>query len=160
MEGNWKLTRITKSTFLRKATQSTPSIWRHIDFYCCHFTTRWELFSLPIKAWDWGFFFLPGISSIRSNLISMKIAIFSLTLFAFLIFQFYSGSITSSILQMKPNSIKTLSDLIESPLHLSVEDIIYNKDFFNVHQDQGFAFMWSCKALIYFIKRPPVVTHS
>lgn len=64
----------------------------------------------------------------------MKIAIFSLALFAFLIFQFYSGSITSSILQMKPNSIKTLSDLIDSPLQLSAEDIIYNKDFFNVRE--------------------------
>lgn len=78
------------------------------------------------------FIFNLGITSIRSNLLSMKITIFLLTLFGFLIFQFYSGSITSSLLQAQPDSIKTLRDLIDSPLQLAVEDIIYNKDFFNV----------------------------
>lgn len=68
----------------------------------------------------------------RSNLLAMKITIFLLTMFAFLIFQFYSGSITSSILRTKSDSIKTLADLVDSPLQLAVEDIIYNKDFFNV----------------------------
>jgi hypothetical protein len=68
----------------------------------------------------------------RSNLLAMKFTIFLLTMFAFLIFQFYSGSITSSILRTKSDSIKTLADLVDSPLHLAVEDIIYNKDFFNV----------------------------
>lgn len=53
-------------------------------------------------------------------------------MFAFLIFQFYSGSITSSILQAQPDSIKSLRDLIESPLQLAVEDIIYTRDFFYV----------------------------
>lgn len=84
--------------------------------------------------WDISIFLVPtGITSIRSNLLSMKITIFLLTTFSFLIFQFYSGSITSSILQAQPDSIKTLRDLIDSDkLQLAVEDIIYSKDFFNV----------------------------
>lgn len=85
------------------------------------------------NCWDISIFLVSiGITGIRSNLLSMKITIFLLTMFAFLIFQFYSGSITSSILQAQPDSIKTLRDLIDTPLQLAVEDVIYSKDFFNV----------------------------
>lgn len=53
-------------------------------------------------------------------------------LFGFLVFQFYSASIVGSLLMEKPKTIKTLRNLIDSPLDAGIEDIVYNKDFFNV----------------------------
>lgn len=47
-------------------------------------------------------------------------------------FQFYSASIVGSLLMEKPKTIKTLRGLINSPLKLGIEDIVYNKDFFKV----------------------------
>lgn len=56
-----------------------------------------------------------------------------LLLFSFAIYQFYSASIVGSLLMEKPKSIKTIRDLIDSSLSIGIEDIVYNKDFFQVN---------------------------
>lgn len=53
-------------------------------------------------------------------------------IFAALMFQFYSASIVSSLLSTPSVNIKDLKDLLESPLDAGVEDILYNRDYFNV----------------------------
>lgn len=56
----------------------------------------------------------------------------TLVLFGFMIAQFYSGSIISSILDTKHESIKTLHDLLKSPLKLAMENVPYDIYIFNV----------------------------
>lgn len=71
-------------------------------------------------------------SSELPNVQSRRLVIFVMLLFGFAIFQFYSASIVGSLLMEKPKTIKTLRNLIDSPLSLGIEDIVYNKDFFRV----------------------------
>lgn len=54
-------------------------------------------------------------------------------LFGFIIAQFYSGSIVSSLLDTKHESIKSVQDLINSHLNLAMEDVPYDIDLFNVN---------------------------
>ncbi|XP_031631205.1 uncharacterized protein LOC116345713 isoform X2 [Contarinia nasturtii] len=61
---------------------------------------------------------------------SRRCIIMLILLFGFCTFQFYSASIVGSLLMEKPKTIKTLRNLIDSPLKLGIEDIVYNKDFF------------------------------
>lgn len=63
---------------------------------------------------------------------SRRCIIMLILLFGFFMFQFYSASIVGSLLMEKPKTIKTLRNLIDSPLKLGIEDILYNKDFFKV----------------------------
>lgn len=81
-----------------------------------------------------------GIYGLRVKSISLNLAIIHMIVFGFLIFQFYSGSIVSSLLKAKPDTIKSLKQLADSKLSLGVEDIVYNKDFFNVSFE--IAFSW------------------
>jgi len=53
-------------------------------------------------------------------------------LFGFIIAQFYSGSIVSSLLDWKHESIKTLNDLLKSNLNLALENVPYDIYIFNV----------------------------
>lgn len=81
------------------------------------------------------FFFLVFIiqgSSETPQFTSRRCIIMLILLFGFLIFQFYSASIVGSLLMEKSKTIKTLRNLIDSPLKLGIEDIVYNKDFFKV----------------------------
>jgi hypothetical protein len=66
------------------------------------------------------------------NWAPMRVIGCTLLLFGFLIYQFYSGSIVSSIIDVKRESIKTLKDLTDSHLQLGLEDIIYDRDYFKV----------------------------
>lgn len=78
-------------------------------------------------------------------------------MFGFIVYQFYSGSIVSSHLKQKPETIKTLKQLGESNMKLAVEDIVYNRDFFNVSREQ-IALKWDLygcsvtKRNLHFIK--------
>lgn len=63
---------------------------------------------------------------------SRRCIILLILLFGFFMFQFYSASIVGSLLMEKPKTIKTLRGLIDSPLKIGIEDIVYNKDFFRV----------------------------
>lgn len=77
--------------------------------------------------------FIIGSLNRKDNLLSVKITIFSLMLFGFIIAQFYSGSIVSSLLDTKHESIKSIQDLINSHLNLAMEDVPYDIDLFNVN---------------------------
>lgn len=77
--------------------------------------------------------FIIGSLNRKDNLLSVKITIFSLVLFGFIIAQFYSGSIVSSLLDTKHESIKSIQDLINSHLNLAMEDVPYDIDLFNVN---------------------------
>lgn len=61
--------------------------------------------------------------------------VFLILMFSFSIYQFYSASIVGSLLMEMPKSIKTIRNLIDSPLSAGIEDIVYNKDFFRVSHD-------------------------
>ncbi|XP_055325553.1 uncharacterized protein LOC129579470 [Sitodiplosis mosellana] len=69
-------------------------------------------------------------SSEMPQFTSRRCIIMLILLFGFFMFQFYSASIVGSLLMEKPKTIKTLRNLIDSPLKLGIEDIVYNKDFF------------------------------
>lgn len=75
--------------------------------------------------------FIPG-SSESPLLPAGRYIVWIILLFTFAIYQFYSASIVGSLLMVKPKSIRTVRDLIDSSLDLGIEDIIYNRDFFNV----------------------------
>lgn len=83
-----------------------------------------------------------GIYGLRAKSISLNLAVILMLVFGFLIIQFYSGSIVGSLLKAKPENIKSLKQLADSSLNLGVEDIVYNKDFFNV--SFGIAFSGIC----------------
>lgn len=71
-------------------------------------------------------------SSETPQFTSRRCIIMLILLFGFFMFQFYSASIVGSLLLEKPRTIKTLRNLIDSPLKLGIEDIVYNKNFFRV----------------------------
>lgn len=66
------------------------------------------------------------------NLYSGRIVIFTSVLFTYILYQFYSGGIVSSLLSEPPKTINDLKDLLHSPLQIGIEDMIYEKDFFDV----------------------------
>lgn len=71
-------------------------------------------------------------SSENPQFASRRCIIILILLFGFCMYQFYSASIVGSLLMEKPKTIKTLRNLIDSPLKLGIEDILYNRDFFKV----------------------------
>jgi len=73
-----------------------------------------------------------GIYGFPNKSMAVNLLQLSTLLFGFLIFQFYAGSIVSSLLHANPQTIRTLEHLIESPLKLAIEEIVYNRDYFNV----------------------------
>ncbi|XP_058448604.1 ionotropic receptor 75a-like [Malaya genurostris] len=56
-------------------------------------------------------------------------------LFSSLMYQFYGSSIIGSLLTPPPKNLKTLRQLIDSDLHVTMEDLFYNWDFFNTTKD-------------------------
>ncbi|RZC36783.1 Lig chan domain containing protein [Asbolus verrucosus] len=50
-----------------------------------------------------------------------------------IIYQFYSASLVSHLLMKPVTNIRTLKDLINSPLKAGCEDILYDRDYFKVH---------------------------
>lgn len=68
----------------------------------------------------------------QNNLLSIRMTTFFLMLFGFIISQFYSGSIVSSLLDIKHESIKTVRDLFDSQLKLAMQNVPYDMDIFNV----------------------------
>lgn len=64
------------------------------------------------------------------NKISTRLVLLFAVLFSLLIFQFYSSFIVASLLTPTPKTIKTLRNFIDSKLKVGIEDVSYNKDFF------------------------------
>ncbi|KAK4883878.1 hypothetical protein RN001_000149 [Aquatica leii] len=75
-----------------------------------------------------GFSYIPVLASGR-------IAVFTVLLFFFLIYQFYSASIVSFLLLPPRKTIKTLPDLLKSPLKVGAENILYDIDYFKTTND-------------------------
>lgn len=73
-----------------------------------------------------------GLSTTKRTVLSLRLTTFFLILFGFIISQFYSGSIVSSLLDIKHESIKSVRDLFDSQLILAMEDVPYDIDRFNV----------------------------
>lgn len=53
-------------------------------------------------------------------------------LFTFMLYQFYSASIVSSLLMEPPRTITSFENLVKSKLKILIEDVSYNYDFFQV----------------------------
>lgn len=94
-----------------------------------HYSEHFFVFVFPISD-------SKGSSETPRNT-SRRCIIMLVLLFGFLVFQFYSASIVGSLLMVKPKTIKTLRNLIDSPLDVGIEDIVYNKDFFKVSKKSG-----------------------
>jgi len=56
--------------------------------------------------------------------------------FSAVIYQFYSSFIVSSLLISPPKTINNLRQLIDSNLEIGIEDILYNRDFFESSTDK------------------------
>lgn len=56
-----------------------------------------------------------------------------LYIYSFLMLQFYSASIVGGLLMAPPKNIKTVPDLVASPLAVGMQNIVYNFDFFRVN---------------------------
>ncbi|XP_044265375.1 uncharacterized protein LOC123011804 [Tribolium madens] len=65
-----------------------------------------------------------------------RIAVFFIFLLSVLIYQFYSASLVSHLLNKPLTKIKTLRDLLESPLKAGCEDILYDRDYFMHTNDE------------------------
>lgn len=100
-------------------------------FFVCACLFAVHFLCLLSHQWNYNILNFAG-SSEMPQFISRRCIIMLILLFGFLMFQFYSASIVGSLLMEKPKTIKTLRNLIDSPLKLGIEDIIYNKDFFKV----------------------------
>lgn len=68
--------------------------------------------------------------------LSTRIIFLVFVLFSILIYQFYSCFIVGSLLTRAPKTINTLRQLIDSNLHIGIEDISYNLDFFQLTTDK------------------------
>lgn len=68
-------------------------------------------------------------------LFSTRIIILSMVLLSILVYQYYSSYIVGSLLITPPRTINTLTDLINSNLKVGVEDLSYNKDYFETTTD-------------------------
>ncbi|XP_028050022.1 probable glutamate receptor [Monomorium pharaonis] len=66
--------------------------------------------------------------------ISSRIVTFMLLLASLSLYAAYTANIVS-LLQSTTDSIKTLSDLLNSPLQLAAQDVVYNKYYFKAFQD-------------------------
>jgi len=63
--------------------------------------------------------------------VSSRIVTFMLLLASMSLYAAYTANIVS-LLQSTADSIKTLPDLLNSPLNLGVQDIVYNRHYFKV----------------------------
>lgn len=90
-----------------------------------------------------------------TNLLSRRCIILSSLILSVLIYQFYSASIVGSLLMEKPKTIKTLRDLIDSPLQIGLEDIGYTRDYFRVsfHLFTCISFVYILLCLDGFLRR-------
>lgn len=64
--------------------------------------------------------------------VSGKIVTFTVLVFSFMIYQFYSASIVSFLLSTPARTIKTLEDLLNSHLEAGCEDSLFDRDYFRV----------------------------
>ncbi|XP_055634911.1 ionotropic receptor 75a-like isoform X2 [Toxorhynchites rutilus septentrionalis] len=77
-----------------------------------------------------GFFCQQGYSGKASSCVS-RIAILSAIVFSVILFQFYTSFMISSLLMLPPKTIRTMDQLLASDLKYSIENLPYNRDFFN-----------------------------
>lgn len=82
------------------------------------------------------FFFL-GVE-FSTQLFSGRCTVLTVLIFSFAIYQYYSASIMSSLLVEKPRTIRTVQDVINSSLDVGVEDIPYNRNYFEVVRSSSF----------------------
>lgn len=71
----------------------------------------------------------------RERFSGTRFGITFLFVYSFLMLQFYSASIVGSLLMAPPKNIKTIPDLVASPLEVGMQSIVYNYDFFTVSCD-------------------------
>lgn len=73
-----------------------------------------------------------GVSSQVSNLISIRIIIFSLLFLTLLLYNYYTSSVVGSLLSSPGKGPQTIKEMTDSPLTLSFLDIGYHKVLFTV----------------------------
>lgn len=63
-----------------------------------------------------------------------RMVLLTMLLFSLTVYQFYSCFIIGYLLVLPPKNIRTIEQLIESNLGFSIEDVPYNRDYFNVRK--------------------------
>ncbi|XP_053670013.1 ionotropic receptor 75a-like [Anopheles nili] len=76
-----------------------------------------------------------GLTSVRMTLFSGKILLLAAFLMCGILLQYYSSFIIGYQLMEQPHTINTLKHLLASEMTVSIEDISYNRDFFNRTND-------------------------
>lgn len=79
-----------------------------------------------------------------TQLFSGRCIVLTVLTFSFAIYQYYSASIMSSLLIEKPRTIRTVQDVINSSLDVGVEDIPYNRNYFEVVGIHAMAVIVQC----------------
>lgn len=81
-----------------------------------------------------GFFCQQGFSG-SPSIYSSRIIMITMLLFCITVYQFYSCFIIGALLVLPPKNIHTLDQLLASNLKMSIEEVAYNRDYFNVSID-------------------------
>lgn len=68
-------------------------------------------------------------ATVNPTMLSSRCALLSCLIFGICIFQYYSAAVVGALISEKPKTLKTLRQLADSSLKLSVEDIAYNRDY-------------------------------
>lgn len=66
------------------------------------------------------------------NSAAVKVFVFVFFIYSLTLYQYYNALVVSTLLLAPPKNIRTMEDLLRSNLKAGVEDMLYNKDFFNV----------------------------
>src|SRR5690349_14927920 len=82
-----------------------------------------------------GVFCQQGFAEIPRKL-STRLFLFTTIVCSLIIYQFYSSFIVSSLLTESPKTINTIRKLIDSRLHVGIEEQNYNYDFFDKTNDK------------------------
>ncbi|XP_059059083.1 ionotropic receptor 75a-like [Achroia grisella] len=85
-----------------------------------------------------------GIQS-RTMMVSMKITILVIFVYALTLYQYYNAIVVSTLLHESPKNIRTLEDLLKSNIKAGVEDVLYTKDYFTRTTDPIALEMYSKK---------------
>lgn len=67
---------------------------------------------------------------INKNTTAVKILVFISLAYSVTLYQYYNALIVATLLREPPTTIKTLKGLLENNLKIGIEDVLYNKDYF------------------------------
>ncbi|XP_055543690.1 ionotropic receptor 75a-like [Wyeomyia smithii] len=105
-----------------------------------------------------GFICQQAFEGQTSTLTTRAIA-FIVLLFSSLMYQFYGAFIIGSLLTPPPKNLKTVRQLIDSNIHVTMENLFYHWDFFNRTKDPAAIELFK-KKILESPEKPTNITHG